>query len=392
MDGEITSRTGKYYLYVKVIETHGVLGTQAPSDLLCSFEPFVTIKLNGHEFLHKKSTKYHSGVEWWEQTFRFKITQPDLDWVAVEVREKGLHLLGSDWIGEVQLRVKDFMDGKVHENWYKLGKGAWKNHSRQPRGYIHLSIHLLPNKYRRPFEGEEPSKRLSFEEWRAQGMPQPGKKNLEPTSTHREEQDPNTLHSHFDLEHVLSMQQAEKNIRKNAHKILSTEHPTSQELLNMKKYNRVNCLHKGNFTACTGKRYLIAVDGTKSSRDAFEATLKLVDPKEDHIFIVTVRERAIPDDYFEERSRVILAHKIWNAAADIIRGYQELLDDKYEYTSIMPEADDAREMLCALVKKYQVDYLIIGKHKGQEKKHTSRHFRSFKNYCQRHAKCSVMVF
>lgn len=37
---------------------------------LQTLEPFVTIKLNGHDHLHKKSTKYQSGIQWWEQTFR----------------------------------------------------------------------------------------------------------------------------------------------------------------------------------------------------------------------------------------------------------------------------------------------------------------------------------
>lgn len=47
----------------------------------------------------------------------------------------------------------------MHENWYKMGKGivlalwtdsgssgAWKNHSRDPRGFIHLAIQLKDNK------------------------------------------------------------------------------------------------------------------------------------------------------------------------------------------------------------------------------------------------------
>lgn len=106
-----------------------------------------------------------------------------------------------------------------------------------------------------------------------------------------------------------------------------------------------------------------------------------------------MRERSIPDDFYEEKSRIILTHKLWQAAADIIKHYQEILDKEgFDYTSIMPEADDAREIVCALVKKYKSDFLIIGKHKGEEKKHPSKHFRSFNKYCQNHAKCSVMIF
>src|SRR5690554_4190339 len=66
-----------------------------------------------------------------------KIKKPKKDWISVEVREKGFHIISSDWIGEVHIRTRDYLDGKVHQKWFKLGPGAWKRHTRRPRGYIH---------------------------------------------------------------------------------------------------------------------------------------------------------------------------------------------------------------------------------------------------------------
>jgi len=374
------------YFYVKVIEAHGVI-VKGVSDYC---EPFVTVKKNGHEYLHKKSTKFHSGVEWWEQSFRFKIKSVEIDWVAVELREKGLHLMSSDWIGEVCLKVKEYKDGFVHEDWFKLGKGSWKMHTRQPRGYLHLAIQLKDNKYDRPFEIEPKAKRQTFEEWRAKMSSQTSilKEVKDEKSKSKE---PEKFYQTFD-----TIEEAEHKIGKDAWKILMVEQPTDKELAEMKKLNRVNCLHKGNFDSCTGKRYMVCIDGTKSAKDAFFNVMKLVDPERDHVFIVTVRERAVADDFYDDHNKAILIHKLWRAAAGIVNTYQDelvrLFEGKLEYTSIMPEAFDAREMVCALAKKYKADVLVIGKHKDNEVRHSSKYFRSFQKYCQGHARCTVMTF
>jgi len=383
------SLTGKYYFYVKVIEAEEL----TPNHSLHTLEPFVTIKLNGHDHLHKKSTKYHSGVQWWEQTFRFRVKNLEYDWILVEVREKGSHLFGSNWIGELELQIKQFSDGKIHENWFQLGKGSSKEHYPNPRGYLRLSFHLVHSKYIRPFEGELATPSLTFQEWKESGMSMPGLKAFD--SSGDEAHSTESLNS-TEIRNILSMQEAEKEISRNASKILVSTQPNQEELLHMKKYNRVNCLHRGNFENCKGKRYMVAIDGTESSRAAFESCLPLVGP-EDHLFIVTVRERRIPYEFPDERSRIIITHKLWQAACDIIRFYQEKLTKlNMDYTSILPEADDPRDIICALVKKYKVDTLILAKHKGAEKRGYKHHFqtlqlRSFKTYCQRYANCSVIV-
>jgi len=101
----------KRYLYVKVIEARDVvIRTRYYQN-----EPFVSIKQNGHEVIHKKKTTPHSGREWWDKIFRFTIKEVDYDWIAVEVRDRSFHVMRSDWLGEVQIKAKEFSDGKVHQ-------------------------------------------------------------------------------------------------------------------------------------------------------------------------------------------------------------------------------------------------------------------------------------
>ncbi len=68
---------------------------------------------------------------------------------------------------------------------------------------------------------------------------------------------------------------------------------------------------------------MVCVDGTEASRNAFENSLKLLDPEKDHLFVVTVRERVLPNDQLDDKSRVILTHKLWRAAAGIITTYMD---------------------------------------------------------------------
>lgn len=43
-----------------------------------------------------------------------------------------------------------------------------------------------------------------------------------------------------------------------------------------------------------------------------------------------------------------------------------------DYTSMIPEAIDARVFICNFVQKYQIDVLVIGKHKPGELRHHSK--------------------
>lgn len=407
---EIGSKQQVFYFYVKVVDCRGILvrpqgikqdsandntNADEDQDLLKhgqedAHEPFIEVRLNASDAMHKRAkTKLHSGIEWWAQTFRFKVKNLQDDWVALEVRDKGAHSLFSTWIGELQLRVRDFKDGKVHIQWYKLGKGNWKNHSGSPRGFVQLELQLLKSKLDRPFK-DDTVIRETFEDWEKKGMPMFGTKDFEPTATHHEEEG-QTSHRHFELKYP-NMIDAEHNVGHHYRQILLSEHPTSEQLLEMKRLTKVNCLHNGHHEKNTpGKRIMIASDGTESSNAAFEAALKSVNPETDHLFVVTVREIAYPEQEFDEKSRLILSYKLWEAAAGILQYYEDKLSKtKINYTTILPEADDAREMIVALAKKYKADVLFIGKHKEGERRHPSKHFRSFERYIRRNIDTSFV--
>jgi len=152
----------KKYFYVKVIEAKDVV----IKTRYYQSEPFVSIKMNGHEYIGKKRTNYHMGREWWDKIFKFTSKSPTTDWIAVEVREKGYHIVRSDWLGEVQVRIKDYADGKVHQKWFKLGGGAWKHHTRKPKGCIHLAFQLMENKFDHPFNKKPVEPSMTYEEWK----------------------------------------------------------------------------------------------------------------------------------------------------------------------------------------------------------------------------------
>jgi len=345
-----------------------------------------------------------------------------MDFLSIEVRHRNIPWINSEWIGEIQLNAKDFRDGSVHENWYRLGKGSWKFHRREPRGFIHLEIQLMDNKYSRPFVEDENRSRITFDQWRAgvRGRTisqattsqsslqaqQPSLLAIANTSPSILSAENNTAQvsastilnnsseRSFELTYK-SIAEAYRSITRNSLRILTEERATQKDILDMKKLNKVNCLHKGNFEQMTGRRYMVAVDGSESSKTALGIALKLVNPSTDHLFIATVREKIASGGEFDERNNVILTHKLWRAAAGIVSQAQQQIRDSnlaVEFTSIMPEAYDVREMVCALVKKYNIDVLVIGKHKENEQRHQLKFHQSFQRYCQSNVKCSIMTF
>jgi len=347
-------------------------------------QPLVCIKYNGSDYYNKKCTRTQKGVEWWDQIFKFKIRDIDIDWMQIQLRDKHLKLIGSTWMGEIQLQLKDLKDGSVHDAWYPMGRSLWKVHTRNPRGYVHLVMRVTNSKFDRPFL--DTNQTLSIHEWESMGRPMPGFRFSNPY------QYDFTQSSHFELIYP-NIQDARHTVKNNSVHILLNERHGGSVIEEMQKLNKVNCLHKGDFENCTGKRYMVCVDGTESSRQAFENTLKLINPSRDHLFFVTVRERVVTSSYYEEKSSTILRHKVWRAAAGILSFYEERLKGtNIEYTAAMPEGVDARSIACAMVKRYKIDVLVIGKHKPGEVKAKSRRFRSFQKYCQAKARCSVMTF
>lgn len=366
------------YIYIRVLEARGIIRSNQNA------QPLVVIKYNGSEFYDKKRTKSQSGVEWWDKSFRFKIRDVNFDWFTVQIRDKSLATFGSSWLGEVQLQVVGFQEQLVTDCWYRLGNSLWKAHNRTPVGCVHLMIQITRGKFERPFTvAPEP---LRFENWEALGCPMPGQKFVNPHIYNFENA------GRYELIYP-TIQDARTTVKKNAIGIVLSEKVSGTDLQQMTRLNKVNCLHKGDFESCAGKRFLICVDGSPSSFQAFESALKLIEPEKDHLFFVTVRERVSPRTIYEQQYSEVLRHKIWRAAAGISCYFQERLkDSNISFTSMIPEADDARSLVCALVKRYKIDVLVVGKHKPGELRYKSGRWISFQKYCQSKAKCTVITF
>jgi len=149
------------FLYIKVIESKKVA---VRSSFFVNY-PFIRLRI-GKE---KKNTNFKPGVEWWDKIYSFQNVSADENVVLIaQARDKSIHVFGSDWLGEVQIKLRDYMDGNVHQIWFKLGKGH-KQHGRSPRGYVHLAFHYFDShpSGRRPFSVPPVETVMAFEDWLA---------------------------------------------------------------------------------------------------------------------------------------------------------------------------------------------------------------------------------
>jgi hypothetical protein len=116
------------------------------------------------------------------------------------------------------------------------------------------------------------------------------------------------------LTNFQTIYEAEHSIKKYWDKIVAMEleRLTDTELQEMEAQLQVNCLRKGNFDNCQGKKYFIPVDGTESANRAFEVALRVISPH-DHLFICTVYDKDLAPTYLLKRASTLLAYKAWNA-------------------------------------------------------------------------------
>jgi len=150
------------YFYIRVIEARDV----SIRNHYYTSEPYVSLKKNGKDWPNK-FTGCFPGREWWDQIFRFKIKRTNAEYINLEVRDRGtaLLLVGSFWIGEVRINIRDFSDGLVHQKWFRLGNSLFKRHRRKPKGAIHLAFHLVSNKHVHPFSTPSVEVPQTFGEW-----------------------------------------------------------------------------------------------------------------------------------------------------------------------------------------------------------------------------------
>jgi nucleotide-binding universal stress UspA family protein len=164
----------------------------------------------------------------------------------------------------------------------------------------------------------------------------------------------------------------------------------------MRRLLGVNCLHRGNISSVKGKRWMVAVDGSEASQRAFQGVLKLMEPAEDHLLVVCVRDKNLPQKFaIKPSEEVQLRFELWKSARHILKPYTDELTTRLassQYTVMAPDAWDARRMLCNLCKRYSIDTLCVGKHSKSEHNHHHRHLRSLHSYTTNHANCQVIVF
>jgi len=153
------------FMYVKVIEARKVAQR---SSFYVNY-PFIRLNLNGKDI---RNTNFRAGIEWWDKIFCFKLYKFNSadQYMLVQARDKSIHVFGSDWLGETKIYTTDFYDGKVHQKWFKLGRGR-NYHSRIGKGYVHLAFHYFENSSDvniRPFSQLPVEPVQTFDEYLAQ--------------------------------------------------------------------------------------------------------------------------------------------------------------------------------------------------------------------------------
>jgi nucleotide-binding universal stress UspA family protein len=104
---------------------------------------------------------------------------------------------------------------------------------------------------------------------------------------------------------------------------------TDDQLERMKKLMGVNCLHRGNIESVRGKRWMVAVDGSEASKRAFDGVLKLMDPADDHLLVVTVRDKNLPRRFaLSPAEETQLRFELWKAARHIVKPYLDELSTR----------------------------------------------------------------
>jgi len=208
-----------------------------------------------------------------------------------------------------------------------------------------------------------------------------------------------TSTEYYQPEEFQGIVEVEKQVKKNWRGILSCSTPSSAVRERMTKEMRVNCLKKGNIQKTEEKRiHMLCVDGTKSSYRMLEIALQggtILDV--DHVILIC----AFNTFKFtsDEKSNIIVNHKLWEAASSIIRGYEEKLKElrpKLDYSLLVPGWEESRIVIICMAEKYLADTIWVGKHLGRESRKNKCHFTRFHTFVKqcivlRYMKCKLIV-
>ncbi|KAL6045942.1 vacuolar membrane-associated protein iml1 [Balamuthia mandrillaris] len=188
---------------------------------------------------------------------------------------------------------------------------------------------------------------------------------------------------------------AEEEAGKKPEDIIWAKHPTNAQKA---KLVYVNVLHQGNVSS-DGLRWMIGLDGSLAALEAFDWLMDNVCPEKDHVFLVCVREKPLPDvlALHSERTpeRVNFEFLLWKTARKIVKPLHKRLSSAgIEHTILAPRSRDHRKQLVQLSKRFLVDTLVLGHHgegdHGAVNKATDN-WRSTVSYVKKNAKCAVIV-
>jgi nucleotide-binding universal stress UspA family protein len=111
--------------------------------------------------------------------------------------------------------------------------------------------------------------------------------------------------------------------------------------------------------------FVVAVDGSKNSHEAFDTACKLLNRKEDQLLIVTCAEKLHQARHLlnKDKEAEALAARIERAQKAILSPFRELAEERgIKSTCLMLKGNHAGSMLCTLVDERNADFLVVGRY------------------------------
>ena len=136
-------------------------------------------------------------------------------------------------------------------------------------------------------------------------------------------------------------------------------------------------------------RYLVPLDGSKGSEDAFSTVLSMIDSKVDHLFLLTiVEDLSYMYDVGPEYSYVPVHNDTSKKAKQILLSFGQKIPH-IPHTLLMTTATHVGDAICQTAKVKKVEYIVMGS-RGLGTV-MSLLLGSVSKYCSENAPCSVIV-
>jgi len=201
-------------------------------------------------------------------------------------------------------------------------------------------------------------------------------------------------------EEAWTMRKAETKVMKQAAELVWNQ---DIDIRLVVQYLQYNCLHQGNYKEAKGMRYMLGMDGSAPARRGLQRILSVFRKDRDHLLLVTIRSLGVVSSIASGNSRgavdtvcqLRLRYELWNAARNILRPImKELKQQGLDYTALIPEAHNSRELLCTLAFNFNIDLLVLGARSKEPKSLVTCNkllLGKDARYCLDSAQCSVMI-